>query len=51
VGIEVKDKITDEDVVYMGLSADSAGPQNNNSSKSKKPRPLEGNSSGDLFFF
>ncbi|KAH8366641.1 hypothetical protein KR084_009519 [Drosophila pseudotakahashii] len=41
VGVEVKNKVADEDVVYMGLSADPAGPQNSNSSKSKKPRPLE----------
>ncbi|XP_017054521.1 protein suppressor of sable [Drosophila ficusphila] len=40
VGIEVKNKLADEDVVFMGLSAD-AGTHNNNSSKSKKARPLE----------
>ncbi|EDW43725.1 GM19080 [Drosophila sechellia] len=42
VGVEARNQnAVDEDVVYVGPSTDAGGPQNSNSSKSKKPRPLE----------
>ncbi|EDX00806.1 protein suppressor of sable [Drosophila yakuba] len=41
VGVEAKNQNADEDVVYMGPSTDSGGPQNSSCSKLKKPRPLE----------
>eukprot|EP00099_Drosophila_melanogaster_P010445 NP_001284753.1 suppressor of sable, isoform C [Drosophila melanogaster] len=41
VGVEAKNQNDDEDVVYVGPSTDAVCLQNSNSTKSKKPRPLE----------
>lgn len=44
MGVEMKNKMPDEDVVYMGLANDSLG-NGNSTAKAKKPRPLEGKAS------
>jgi len=49
VGVEAKNQNDDEDVVYVGPSTDAVCLQNSNSTKSKKPRPLEGESSFSCF--